>query len=62
MFLSKGKMYQNHGDILVFENSYAGNLEYVFENDLKRMLKDIKFNINFVVLASCHSENCGKVF
>lgn len=26
------------------------------------MLEDKIFNINFVILAACHSENCGKAF
>jgi hypothetical protein len=50
------------GDILLFEKD-TGASEFFFEENLKQALEvtDCK-RLDFVVVASCHSENAGRVF
>ena len=53
---------KNRGDILVFEDDLGGSAFYLFEKDLKKILAQYPSDLKFVVVASCHSENCGIVF
>jgi hypothetical protein len=54
---AKGK-----GDMLVFEKE-TGASNFFFEADLKEALSSTDCSrLDFVVVASCHSEQAGKVF
>lgn len=59
--------YKNKGDILLLEDE-NGMADYLFENDLKRLVQISKANREFshnyevVFVSSCYSEFAGKIF
>eukprot|EP00347_Sterkiella_histriomuscorum_P016837 403351663 len=53
---------QNKGDILVFEETDGGIAQFLYQDELKKILFQYKSDLKFVVVASCHSEMCGEVF
>lgn len=60
------KDFQNEGDFLLFEQKDGASLN-IYANTLEGILqeyigKDGEMVLKFVVVASCHSENCGQIF
>jgi hypothetical protein len=65
------KKNKDKGDVLIFENE-SGASQFFFEEDLKNMFEEIKekdsqtektfSQLKFVYVASCHSEQVGKIF
>ncbi|CDW73918.1 sh2 domain containing protein [Stylonychia lemnae] len=53
---------RDKGDILIFEEQNGGVSQFLFEKDLKQILSQYPSDLQFVVVASCHSENCGLIF
>ena len=51
----------NEGDILVFEND-DGTSYYLTEKILERLLRSSESQIEFVFVASCHSEKTARLF
>ncbi|CDW87037.1 UNKNOWN [Stylonychia lemnae] len=57
------KEIENQGDILVFENQKSGSSFFLFEKQLSKLLVlHMKKELQFVVVASCHSQKCGEIF
>ena len=53
---------QQKGDFLLFEQPNGASIN-MYETDLKQILDTYKPNLpHFVVVNSCHSEQCGKIF
>ena len=52
---------KDKGDILLLEDEH-GMSSYLFESDLKNMVKLLDANFEVVFIASCHSEFAGNVF
>lgn len=50
------------GNVLVMEGPEGGNSDLFFGENLKQLLLCNKTNFKFVVVASCHSEEIGKIF
>lgn len=61
------ELYKNKGNILLLEDE-NGMADYLFENDLKRLVEISKANRPFshnyevVFVSSCHSEFAGRIF
>ena len=53
--------YKNQGDILVFEKE-NGTAHFLTETHIKEFLDQSKCQLEFVFVASCHSEKTGKTF
>ena len=53
--------YKGQGDFLVLENECGGS-ELVSREQLKKMIQQNKCELEFVFVASCHSEECGTIF
>ena len=53
-------MYQK-GDALVLEDELSLG-KYLHGDDLKKLLKDANVNLDFVFMATCHSEFAARIF
>ena len=52
---------RNEGDFLIFEDE-AGISQYVSGSTLKKQLETSETELQFVFVASCHSEKTGSIF
>ena len=60
-FINPNDNLKNQGDLLIFENQ-DGLPFYLSETKLKSLLDTCNTPIQFVLIASCHSEKIGRVF
>ena len=51
----------NRGHALVMENNRCLG-QYLYESDLKKIIKDSETKLDFVFMATCHSEFAAKIF
>jgi hypothetical protein len=51
----------SRGDALVMEND-ACLAEYLYADDLKKMIVDSNTNLDFVFMATCHSQFAAEIF
>ena len=53
--------HKDQGDFLVLEND-KGSSELVSREQLKKMIRQNKCDLEFVFVATCHSEFVGRIF
>lgn len=53
---------KNKGDFLILEQDEDGSPSYLCESDLRDIFEQLKQQIQFVFVASCHSEMIGIIF
>ena len=53
--------YKGQGDLLLLETEQGGS-QCVSRDDLKDMIKNSGCDLEFVVVATCHSEFLGTIF
>jgi hypothetical protein len=53
---------KREGDFLIFENEHDGTPFYLSEMKLKALLEENNSEIQFVFVASCHSEKTARLF